>query len=199
MRPSSSASATAPATRTGGAEHAAPTPFLPHGDRATPPFPLPRASPPSRWGAQPPFNPPPRWKGENVATTEVAEALAAHEALQEVTVYGVSVPGSAAPPQPPRCPPPPHHPTVPPPSSAHRSPGHEGRAGMAALVLRPGCRLDGAGLYRHVVELLPPYARPRFLRLQVTGGRGGDTGTGGDAGRGGGPAPPCRRARSAWR
>uniref|UniRef100_A0A8B9DN26 Long-chain-fatty-acid--CoA ligase n=1 Tax=Anser cygnoides TaxID=8845 RepID=A0A8B9DN26_ANSCY len=33
-----------------------------------------------------------RWKGENVATTEVAEALAAHEALQEVTVYGVSVP-----------------------------------------------------------------------------------------------------------
>ncbi|NWZ30158.1 S27A3 protein, partial [Asarcornis scutulata] len=33
------------------------------------------------------------WKGENVATTEVAEALAAHEALQEVTVYGVSVPG----------------------------------------------------------------------------------------------------------
>uniref|UniRef100_A0A8B9VNQ1 Long-chain-fatty-acid--CoA ligase n=1 Tax=Anas zonorhyncha TaxID=75864 RepID=A0A8B9VNQ1_9AVES len=35
-----------------------------------------------------------RWKGENVATTEVAEVLAAHEALQEVTVYGVSVPGS---------------------------------------------------------------------------------------------------------
>uniref|UniRef100_A0A493SVI7 long-chain-fatty-acid--CoA ligase n=1 Tax=Anas platyrhynchos platyrhynchos TaxID=8840 RepID=A0A493SVI7_ANAPP len=77
-----------------------------------------------------------RWKGENVATTEVAEVLAAHEALQEVTVYGVSVPG------------------------------HEGRAGMAALVLRPGCRLDGAGLYQHVAELLPPYAQPRFLRLQ---------------------------------
>ncbi|NXE57600.1 S27A3 protein, partial [Casuarius casuarius] len=37
---------------------------------------------------------------------------------------------------------------------------------MAALVLRPGCRLDGAGLYRHLEELLPPYARPRFLRLQ---------------------------------
>uniref|UniRef100_A0A8B9SRX8 long-chain-fatty-acid--CoA ligase n=1 Tax=Anas platyrhynchos TaxID=8839 RepID=A0A8B9SRX8_ANAPL len=77
-----------------------------------------------------------RWKGENVATTEVAEVLVAHEALQEVTVYGVSVPG------------------------------HEGRAGMAALVLRPGCRLDGAGLYQHVAELLPPYAQPRFLRLQ---------------------------------
>ncbi|KAM8794334.1 LOW QUALITY PROTEIN: long-chain fatty acid transport protein 3, partial [Eudromia elegans] len=77
-----------------------------------------------------------RWKGENVATTEVAEALVAHEALQEATVYGVTVPG------------------------------HEGRAGMAALVLRPGCHLDGARLYRHVQELLPPYAWPRFLRLQ---------------------------------
>ncbi|NXH22004.1 S27A3 protein, partial [Bucco capensis] len=47
-----------------------------------------------------------RWKGENVATTEVAEALMAHESLQEATVYGVTVPG------------------------------HEGRAGMAALVLK---------------------------------------------------------------
>ncbi|NXT07833.1 S27A3 protein, partial [Prunella fulvescens] len=38
-----------------------------------------------------------RWKGENVATTEVAEALLAHESLQEATVYGVTVPGTAAP------------------------------------------------------------------------------------------------------
>ncbi|NXF39189.1 S27A3 protein, partial [Nyctibius bracteatus] len=34
-----------------------------------------------------------RWKGENVATTEVAEALVAHDSLQEATVYGVTVPG----------------------------------------------------------------------------------------------------------
>ncbi|NXY12531.1 S27A3 protein, partial [Pteruthius melanotis] len=34
-----------------------------------------------------------RWKGENVATTEVAEALLAHESLQEATVYGITVPG----------------------------------------------------------------------------------------------------------
>ncbi|NXW11583.1 S27A3 protein, partial [Fregetta grallaria] len=40
-----------------------------------------------------PCHPPPRWKGENVATTEVAEALVAHESLQEATVYGVTVPG----------------------------------------------------------------------------------------------------------
>uniref|UniRef100_A0A8C3UQJ3 S27A3 protein n=1 Tax=Catharus ustulatus TaxID=91951 RepID=A0A8C3UQJ3_CATUS len=38
---------------------------------------------------------------------------------------------------------------------------------MAALVLRPGRSLDGPGLYRHLELLLPPYARPRFLRLQV--------------------------------
>ncbi|NXV80994.1 S27A3 protein, partial [Atlantisia rogersi] len=37
---------------------------------------------------------------------------------------------------------------------------------MAALVLRPGYQLDGPGLYQHVEQLLPPYARPRFLRLQ---------------------------------
>lgn len=36
---------------------------------------------------------PVRWKGENVATTEVAEALGAVDFLQEVNVYGVEVPG----------------------------------------------------------------------------------------------------------
>lgn len=77
-----------------------------------------------------------RWKGENVATTEVAEALEALDFLQEVNVYGVTVPG------------------------------HEGRAGMAALVLRPPHSLDLVQLYAHVSENLPPYAWPRFLRLQ---------------------------------
>lgn len=79
-----------------------------------------------------------RWKGENVATTEVAEVLEALDFLQEVNVYGVAVPG------------------------------HEGRAGMAALVLRPPHTLDLADLYAHVSENLPPYARPRFLRLQAS-------------------------------
>ncbi|NXD74824.1 S27A3 protein, partial [Eolophus roseicapillus] len=37
---------------------------------------------------------------------------------------------------------------------------------MAALVLRPGCSLDGSALFQHVEQLLPPYAWPRFLRLQ---------------------------------
>ncbi|XP_062963081.1 long-chain fatty acid transport protein 3 isoform X1 [Cynocephalus volans] len=80
-----------------------------------------------------------RWKGENVATTEVAEVLEALDFLQEVNVYGVTVPG------------------------------HEGRAGMAALVLRPPNSLDLVQLYAHISENLPPYSRPRFLRLQAEG------------------------------
>ncbi len=49
-----------------------------------------------------------RWKGENVATSEVTEALGVVPGIQEVNVYGVSVPGA------------------------------EGRAGMASLVTVPG-------------------------------------------------------------
>jgi fatty-acyl-CoA synthase len=47
-----------------------------------------------------------RWKGENVATSEVAEALCAFPGVEDATVYGVAVPGA------------------------------DGRAGMAALVAR---------------------------------------------------------------
>lgn len=35
-----------------------------------------------------------RWKGENVATTEVAEVLGLLDFIQEVNVYGVEVPGT---------------------------------------------------------------------------------------------------------
>ncbi|XP_060550256.1 long-chain fatty acid transport protein 3 isoform X1 [Pantherophis guttatus] len=77
-----------------------------------------------------------RWKGENVATTEVGETLNTLESLREVMVYGVTVPG------------------------------HDGRAGMATLVLQPDAKFDGPQIYHHVAELLPPYAWPRFLRLQ---------------------------------
>jgi fatty-acyl-CoA synthase len=48
-----------------------------------------------------------RWKGENVATSEVAEALGVVPGIKEANVYGVSVPGQ------------------------------DGRAGMAALVVGP--------------------------------------------------------------
>ncbi|HEY2735689.1 MAG TPA: long-chain-acyl-CoA synthetase [Polyangiales bacterium] len=76
-----------------------------------------------------------RWKGENVATSEVQEQLSQWPAVREVSVYGVSVPGA------------------------------EGRAGMAAMVLADGQPFDPVGLSRHVETHLPAYARPRFLRL----------------------------------
>ncbi|KAJ8392736.1 hypothetical protein AAFF_G00072200 [Aldrovandia affinis] len=77
-----------------------------------------------------------RWKGENVATTEVSDILGSVDFLQEVNVYGVSIPG------------------------------YEGRAGMAAVVLKSDQTLDGENLYRHLVENLPAYSWPWFLRIQ---------------------------------
>jgi fatty-acyl-CoA synthase len=47
-----------------------------------------------------------RWKGENVATSEVAEAISAFPSIADANVYGVAVPGT------------------------------EGRAGMAAIALK---------------------------------------------------------------
>ncbi|CAL1594917.1 unnamed protein product [Knipowitschia caucasica] len=77
-----------------------------------------------------------RWKGENVATTEVADVLSLCDCVQEASVYGVSVPG------------------------------HEGRAGMAAVILRKGSRFDSTSVFTHVEKLLPTYARPLFIRIQ---------------------------------
>ena len=54
-----------------------------------------------------------RWKGENVATAEVAQALAAFSGVVDVSVYGVEIPG------------------------------RDGRAGMAALVVNDDFDLDG--------------------------------------------------------
>ncbi|XP_068562204.1 long-chain fatty acid transport protein 6 [Cebidichthys violaceus] len=77
-----------------------------------------------------------RWKGENVATTEVTETLGLVDFIQEVNVYGVEVQG------------------------------HEGRAGMAAVIVRPGLAFDGKKLFEHVMRDVPAYARPLFIRLQ---------------------------------
>ncbi|NWY52126.1 S27A2 synthetase, partial [Chionis minor] len=77
-----------------------------------------------------------RWKGENVATTEVEATLAMVNFIQEVNVYGVAVPGC------------------------------EGRCGMAAIRLKAGTSFDGQNLYAFTRETLPSYAAPRFLRIQ---------------------------------
>lgn len=46
--------------------------------------------------------------------------------------------------------------------------GLEGRAGMAAITPREGRRFDTAAFYQHVAKFLPNYARPRFIRVQVS-------------------------------
>nr|XP_054754093.1 long-chain fatty acid transport protein 2-like [Lytechinus pictus] len=43
--------------------------------------------------------------------------------------------------------------------------GHDGRAGMASIVLHKGANLDFSALYQHITSSLPDYARPKFLRL----------------------------------
>ncbi|OXB52144.1 UNVERIFIED_CONTAM: hypothetical protein H355_013040 [Colinus virginianus] len=77
-----------------------------------------------------------RWKGENVATTEVEATLAMVDFIQEVNVYGVTVPGC------------------------------EGRCGMAAVRLKPDQSFDGESLYAFTRDTLPAYAAPRFVRVQ---------------------------------
>jgi fatty-acyl-CoA synthase len=84
-----------------------------------------------------------RWKGENVSTQEVAEAVSAFAGLELVNVYGVAVPGQ------------------------------DGRAGMAALLLAQGTSFAATRFYEHVDRTLPRYAAPLFVRLlpemEVTG------------------------------
>jgi fatty-acyl-CoA synthase len=76
-----------------------------------------------------------RWKSENVSTQEVAEVLGAFEGVEIANVYGVKVPDA------------------------------EGRAGMAALVVREPGAFDGEAFYRFSSERLPSYAAPVFVRL----------------------------------
>jgi fatty-acyl-CoA synthase len=76
-----------------------------------------------------------RWKGENVATTQVEAALAADKSVEECAVYGVEIPRTG------------------------------GRAGMAAVKLRDGAEFDGKSLARTVYDRLPGYALPLFVRV----------------------------------
>jgi fatty-acyl-CoA synthase len=76
-----------------------------------------------------------RWKGENVATTQVEAALVADRAIEDCTVFGVEVPDTG------------------------------GRAGMAAVTLRAGARFDGPALAAALYATLPVYAMPLFVRI----------------------------------
>ncbi|MCJ1395213.1 hypothetical protein MMC18_008096 [Xylographa bjoerkii] len=84
-----------------------------------------------------------RWKSENVSTAEVAEVLGRHPGIVEANVYGVLVPG------------------------------HEGRAGCAAIDLEVPLkeRFDWKAFTTYVRTKLPRYAVPVFIRV-VEGGVG---------------------------
>jgi fatty-acyl-CoA synthase len=76
-----------------------------------------------------------RWQSENVSTTEVAEALGACTGIESINIYGVKVPE------------------------------HEGRAGMAAIVMQSGCRFDPRDFHALAEKNLPDYAVPLFVRI----------------------------------
>ncbi len=76
-----------------------------------------------------------RWKGENMSTEQVAAVVARASFVQMATVYGVALPG------------------------------HEGKAGMAAVEVRSGHAFDGAELYALCEANLSSAARPRFVRV----------------------------------
>ncbi|KAK8120685.1 AMP-binding enzyme [Apiospora kogelbergensis] len=76
-----------------------------------------------------------RWKGENVSTAEVSEVLGRHPGVLEATVYGVGLPG------------------------------HDGKAGMAAIYIDPATKsFDYDELLKHARTHLPKYAVPIFVR-----------------------------------
>ncbi|KKA29666.1 hypothetical protein TD95_001368, partial [Thielaviopsis punctulata] len=78
-----------------------------------------------------------RWKSENVSTMEVSQVVTAFGGISEAAVYGVVVPG------------------------------HEGRAGCAAILLDPAHKatFDWTGFLQHLKSQLPSYAIPVFVRL----------------------------------
>lgn len=76
-----------------------------------------------------------RWKSENVSTQEVADALGDLPGLELINIYGVQVPG------------------------------HEGRAGMAAVLMQPGQVFQPEALYALTEACLPRYAAPVFVRV----------------------------------
>lgn len=77
-----------------------------------------------------------RWKGENVATTEVEAVANEYPGVEHSVAYGVEIPGT------------------------------DGRAGMAALTLKDVNSFDSAAFSRHLHEKLPAYAVPIFIRIR---------------------------------
>jgi len=84
-----------------------------------------------------------RWKSENVSTLEVESILNSFPAIQMSAVYGVAIPNT------------------------------EGKAGMAAIKLNSSIDFNSDKFSRFVVDVLPTYSIPVFVRLcddlEITG------------------------------
>jgi len=79
-----------------------------------------------------------RWKGENVATTEVESLLMELDSVEHAVVYGVQIPHT------------------------------DGRAGMATITPSiPLDEFDWAELTAHVRDKMPSYEIPVFIRVRV--------------------------------
>ncbi|GAB2506472.1 long-chain-acyl-CoA synthetase FadD6 [Nocardia heshunensis] len=76
-----------------------------------------------------------RWKGENVATTEVEGAFDGIDSVTQAVVFGVDIPGA------------------------------DGKAGMAAVTLHEGAVFDGKVAAKALYDHLPTYAVPLFIRV----------------------------------
>ncbi len=76
-----------------------------------------------------------RWKGENVATTEVAEVVTKVGGVFEANVYGVQIPGK------------------------------DGRACCAACTTKEGEKINLDEMAEVCIKKLPSYAMPMFIRL----------------------------------
>lgn len=80
-----------------------------------------------------------RWKGENVATTEVEAAINSFTGVEEAVVYGVEVPNT------------------------------DGRAGMIALTPENAADFNYTAFGQHLRNTLPAYAVPLFIRVREGG------------------------------
>lgn len=77
-----------------------------------------------------------RWKGENVATTEVESVFMSFPGIEHAIVYGVELPNT------------------------------DGRAGMATITLKADVAIDYESLCRFLFDKMPAYAIPVFLRIK---------------------------------
>ena len=83
-----------------------------------------------------------RWKGENVSTNEVAEAISVFSGIQEANVYGVAIPGK------------------------------DGRAGMAAIIASDNLDFSGLATHltkQLPSYAVPLFIRKLQRTMEVTG------------------------------